>query len=176
MVLNIGRANIILEFNKRKIVKYIFLIYMVAIIDIVLFKFFGDYRQVVNRVQGIIEQRNEGNWNYELTPFVTIAPAIKRYILGGIVVPALFNFIGNIVIFIPMGFLITFLLKRNSFFKTMGLCLLIIILIEITQFIACLGVGDINDVIINMFGCLIGFFLFKITNLITKRINIRFHQ
>lgn len=152
----------------HRYLKYVFIIYIIFIIDIIVFKFTGDYKQVIDRVRGIIEQRNEGNLNLELIPFKTIGPVVRLDVIRGIHTPRLFNLLANIAVFIPMGLLLPSFLNRLKFIKSMGLCLAIIIAIETIQFITCLGVADIDDIILNMSGCLIGFCLFKIMQIIYK--------
>jgi glycopeptide antibiotics resistance protein len=152
----------------HRYLKYVFIIYIIFIFDIIVFKFTGDCKQVIDRIRGIIEQRNDGNLNLELIPFKTIGPVIRLDVIRGIHTPRLFNLLANIAVFIPMGLLLPNFLKRFIFIKSMSLCLAIIIAIETIQFIACLGVADIDDVIVNMSGCLIGFCLFKIMQIIYK--------
>ena len=62
----------------------------------------------------------------------------------------------NIFLFIPLGFLIPFASKK-TFLQTLifGCCLSIII--EALQFIFALGLCEIDDVIHNTLGCIIGY-------------------
>lgn len=63
------------------------------------------------------------------------------------------NVIGNIVLFIPLG----------AFFnKNIYLSFIIVIILEITQFLLLRGVFDITDIILNFLGVLIGFVGVKI--------------
>ncbi|MFB5267343.1 VanZ family protein [Paenibacillus enshidis] len=139
-----------------KRVRFIFLIYLLLIINFVILKFTGNWLGVISRVQAIILQRNMGYWNISLNPLRTINAIFDSFQYGGMA-HELFYFFGNIVAFFPMGFLIPFLRKKSSLFNTMLSCLLIILVIEFTQFITCLGSADIADVILNMTGCLIGY-------------------
>lgn len=71
--------------------------------------------------------------------------------------------VGNILIFIPCGILLPYFLKKQrrfgSFFRT---CLLLILFIETSQVLTFLGSYDIDDVILNMIGCLLGYLIYSI--------------
>lgn len=73
---------------------------------------------------------------------------------------AIINIVGNIVLFIPIGFIISIYIKNKLL--DLIILLLISISIEILQFIMALGVTDIDDVILNFSGELIGAFIFLV--------------
>ena len=90
-----------------------------------------------------------------LTPFTEIF----RYDIGS----KLFikNVFGNILLFIPYGFFASYYLKLEKIYPVLGLSFLISITIETTQlFIG--RVFDIDDIILNLIGGLIGFSLYHI--------------
>lgn len=73
------------------------------------------------------------------------------------------NLIANIITFIPLGFFITLIFRRScKLINTTLLCVLIIICIEIGQFLLNVGVLDIDDIILNTVGCVLGFMLYKV--------------
>jgi glycopeptide antibiotics resistance protein len=137
----------------------IFIVYLIGIVNFVIVKYFGNIQTVLNRITSIQTQREEGNWNIRMIPFRTIASSIDSYIHLGML-PSSINFIANIVVFIPMGFLIPLVIRRPSLPKTFLFSLLIILLIETIQFVTCLGAADIDDVILNMVGCMIGYLIY----------------
>jgi glycopeptide antibiotics resistance protein len=138
--------------------KYIFALYLIFLFNFVVLKFFGDFGRVIDRVEGIQEQRMYGYWNISLIPFKTINSSIETFLRVGLT-PSTINFIANIFVFIPLGFMIPLLLRRSSFVRTITICFLVIIGIEIFQFIICLGSADIDDVILNMTGCFVGYII-----------------
>ncbi len=77
----------------------------------------------------------------------------------------LINLIGNIFIFIPFCFAMNSLFKKE-FLKQKIILLIIIstLIIEFSQFIFNKGVADIDDVILNTIGGIIGIWLHKITS------------
>ena len=73
------------------------------------------------------------------------------------------NIVGNTILFIPWGFLIPYLFGRYwSVWKMALLTLLVCIFIESIQYVFVLGVADIDDVIYNVGGALIGFHLLQV--------------
>ena len=71
------------------------------------------------------------------------------------------NLIGNILLFIPAGFLpprlIPSLKKFFCFLPTVLICLLFV---ELLQLFALVGSFDVDDIILNLFGILIGYLVF----------------
>lgn len=92
-----------------------------------------------------------------LIPFTTIMP----YLLGerGQMI-ALFNIGGNIVLFVPLGFLIPFVFRNVAWRTLLVLAVIVPILIEITQAVFRIGIFDIDDVILNGLGVMIGYLVF----------------
>ncbi len=64
------------------------------------------------------------------------------------------NVFGNILIFLPLGFILKCLLK--NIYLVLLFVLLIIIILEFIQFKTLLGIFDIVDIILNYVGALIG--------------------
>ena len=71
------------------------------------------------------------------------------------------NVVGNMLMFIPFGFFTSYFLKLKKFYSVFLLTLLTSVTIETTQLL--IGrVFDIDDIILNVIGGLIGYFIFKI--------------
>ena len=70
----------------------------------------------------------------------------------------LINIFGNIVIFMPIQFLIMKIFGKLSFKKYLVIDITIILIIEILQFITGAGAFDIDDIILNMLGISIIYF------------------
>ena len=72
---------------------------------------------------------------------------------------AIINLVGNIIMFMPLGyFLVVIFHKQRNIFYFFMTCFLIIGSIEILQLLTMVGSFDVDDVILNMVGCLIGYF------------------
>ena len=71
------------------------------------------------------------------------------------------NLLGNIILFIPYGFL-GILFPRLNQFKWLFINFFIIInIIEFSQYYFKRGFADVDDVILNTFGAVVGFFIYK---------------
>lgn len=71
------------------------------------------------------------------------------------------NVVGNMMMFIPYGFFIAYILKLKKVRTATLLSLLVSLTIETTQLI--IGrVFDVDDIILNIVGGIIGFYAFKI--------------
>jgi glycopeptide antibiotics resistance protein len=141
-------------------------------VNFVVIKYFGDIEAVEDRIESILAQRSEGYWNISVIPFRSIISSIDSFIpIPSFGVVTQF-FIGNILVFVPMGFMIPwFMRRRYTFFKTMFACFMIILLIETIQFVTCLGVADIDDVILNMIGCVIGYLVYYFVRRVLISVN-----
>lgn len=73
---------------------------------------------------------------------------------------ALKNILGNIAIFIPLGILISRLLPKKQGL-TICLCIIVSCLFEMIQLITGCGATDIDDIILNSIGGLIGVVLYR---------------
>ena len=88
----------------------------------------------------------------------------------GMVIIAAVNLMGNIVMFVPLGFFLPCIFNRLRrplpFFAAE---LLIITSAELIQMLSCLGSFDIDDIILNTAGAAIGFAVWKISYGIYKK-------
>ena len=76
---------------------------------------------------------------------------------------AIVNLIGNVVMFIPLGFGLPWAhdgLRR--FWKTLLFSAGIIALVELTQLVTLLGRCDVDDLILNLIGAAAGYLLWRI--------------
>jgi glycopeptide antibiotics resistance protein len=69
-------------------------------------------------------------------------------------------FLGNIGGFIPFGFLMPMLLKKKSVLKVAVLGFVFSFGIEVLQFIFRKGVAELDDLILNTLGAIIGYILY----------------
>lgn len=94
------------------------------------------------------------------TPFETINEYSTKVITFN-KLEAFENIVGNIVLFIPYGFL-GILYRKLNHFKWLFLTFFITInIIEFSQYYFKRGFADIDDVILNTLGAIIGFFIYK---------------
>ncbi len=93
-----------------------------------------------------------------LIPFETILNFIMdSHTIESIII----NIAGNIVAFMPLGFLLPLASRRFvGFSKITLMSLLTSGTIEILQYAAGVGVTDVDDIILNVLGGLLGYFIF----------------
>lgn len=73
------------------------------------------------------------------------------------------NLLGNIAGFIPMGLLLPVLFKRiRTAFKTIAIVFLISLCFETFQLLTGLGYFDVDDLLLNTVGGIIGYFCFAV--------------
>ena len=79
------------------------------------------------------------------------------------------NVIGNIILFIPYGFFTSYILNLKKVKSTIFMSLLVSISIEVTQLV--IGrVFDIDDILLNILGGAIGFYLYRSLDLINEHL------
>lgn len=99
----------------------------------------------------------QGQSELRLVPFEVISQQF-RYLFRGYAIPFLLNVVGNILMFVPMGFFLP-LLKKLSFPKTVLCGFLFSLFIEIAQ-LPLDRVSDVDDLILNTVGTVVGFGFF----------------
>ena len=114
-------------------------------------------------------QRTKGDVaveNLNFTPFETLklyADLLKNSKDGYLVRHAFINLVGNVVMFIPLGYFLPMILPKCKNFLVMLFCaVLVIVLIESVQFITALGSCDIDDLILNVPGIIIGWCFYRV--------------
>lgn len=79
----------------------------------------------------------------------------------------------NIILFVPLGFLISINLKNKQGIKNVIVCFSSSLLIELVQFLFVGRLADITDVITNTFGGLIGYYIYKLFVFIIKKMQLK---
>ena len=129
--------------------------------------------------------RHRGSWwmdlspfeyammHMNLIPFKTIGGYIKAIFDGSmnLNIP-LENLFGNLFMFLPLGIYLPFFLSRiDSLKKFICSILPVFLVIEIAQFLTKRGAFDIDDLLLNMAGAIVGYFIWRselVQNLIMK--------
>lgn len=85
------------------------------------------------------------------------------------------NIILNILMFVPLGFLLPLFSDRfKKFYWSLGLCLLFTIGIEVTQYITKRGIFEVDDIFNNFLGALIGYSLVMLILLVVSKEKIKY--
>jgi glycopeptide antibiotics resistance protein len=124
----------------NKLTMTLFIIYLIALLWILVFKLGVRFAYMENRR-------------------VNLIPFREPLILNGKI--DLGEMILNTVIFIPLGIYAGILFERWNFGKKVFLFFLTSLTIEMLQFIFRVGAFDITDIITNTFGGIVGLMIFK---------------
>lgn len=143
--------------KNKKLIKILFSIYILFLILFVVLKFDGSFERIISLHNSIIENEKDGLRNINLIPFRTMSP----YLINITETYAFKNIAANIVIFIPLGFFILIKNPKNVF-KALIICLGVILSIELIQLFFKIGFFDVDDIILNLTGSLIGMSINKI--------------
>lgn len=152
--------------RNKGIIKIAFGIYMFILISVLVFKF--PTGMVKNALLGLLEGKELYRSPMQLVPFKTIIEYAKN--VHSLTDWFIKNLACNIIMFLPMGFFVPSMIedKRikvdgkgiSTFAVTAISCLLFSAIIEMVQYITCLGLWDIDDVILNTVGGILGYFVY----------------
>jgi Glycopeptide antibiotics resistance protein len=115
----------------------------------------------------IISSANAAARSYNLIPFKTI----WKYMTGAYNVSfemLMINVPGNIAVFIPFGTYLQVFLKNKTFLKSLLILILTVIAVEGLQFAFAVGACDVDDLILNVFGGVIGIFSYRLLRRLKK--------
>jgi len=93
---------------------------------------------------------------------------VHRAELGAFVVFA--NLLGNVLIFIPFGFLISMASKHKSFFRALFYSFGLSFTVEIFQLVSRVGIFDVDDLLLNTLGGVLGYTLFVMSHAIRREL------
>ncbi len=148
---------------KKRVISAFFLIaYFALLIKVIVFKDLPTIRigHLMLKFGG-----TEASRPANFVPFKTILPYLfgyKGWIIAGI------NIIGNIMLLVPVGFLLPLVFQNMTWKKSLVFAVIVPMVIEILQTVLRVGIFDIDDVILNALGVMVGFWIFVVfeTNLI----------
>ncbi len=141
------------------ILKVLFILYIVAL------TYFLFFSERYGRDVGLREYRYNLTLFKELGRFVTYRQqlGIESFIV---------NIFGNILAFAPFGFLLPIITPENrKWIKLALITFLFSLTIELLQLVFKVGIFDVDDLLMNTLGGLLGYFIFTIVNELWKRID-----
>lgn len=143
---------------RNPFLRFLFLVYCAAMLWLLFFRSWGweeglSYRQML-----------QGNIN--LVPLLTIRNYLHVVIHRSnddVLVHCIINLAGNVLLFIPPGYLLPKLWKKQeNFFRFFFTCSLSILLVELVQLFTLLGSFDVDDIILNLIGMILGFLYYHL--------------
>lgn len=145
--------------SRQPFMRFLFLVYCAAMLWLLFGRSFGwddglTYREMLQK-------------SINLTPLFTIRNYLQVVLYrtnDAVFGHCLINLLGNILLFIPIGFLLPKLWKTmRNFFIFIIFVLLLILLVELTQLFTLLGSFDVDDIILNLTGMIIGYLIWAIS-------------
>lgn len=133
------------------------ILFIVYIVGLCYFMFFAE-------LFGRTERTGEYHYNLILFKEIKRFWTYKRT-LGVVVVFS--NLIGNVIGFMPFGFFMPVLAKKTNRFLTIFLLSLVLsLLIETTQLVFKVGSFDVDDLLLNSIGGILGYIVYQATKYI----------
>lgn len=146
------------EFNHKAVMKLLFIIYMCVLVYVVFFA------EVMGRTP-------QDGYVYNLTPLKEIKRFMK-YIWDNDALgrAARLNIFGNIIAFIPFGIYLPYTSESKlGFISTVLYTFSLSLTIELVQLITKVGSCDVDDIILNALGGVIGYILWYIYTKLRKK-------
>ncbi len=138
----------------RTIGKILFLLYIAFIIYFLIFS-------------DLYGRAETGEYRYNLVPFREILRFwAYRDQLGFSVMFT--NLFGNILIFVPFGFFLPMASRYRSFWTTLFCSFGLSLCVEIFQFLTKVGSFDVDDLLLNTLGGILGYMIFAIGSAIGR--------
>lgn len=75
---------------------------------------------------------------------------------------SVYNLLGNIILFFPMGIYLQLLRKNKNWFYSLSTVMFTSIVVELSQYIFARGSCDVDDVLLNTLGGLLGIIIYRI--------------
>jgi glycopeptide antibiotics resistance protein len=141
------------------------LLYTVLVFYVILFLSILIFKNV-SPLELLSENRPEYR-SVNILPFQTI----KKYLMGTYNVSrtvAFNNVLGNIGLFIPLGIYLQLFKREKRILTGIFLIVIISLSVEILQFIFAIGATDIDDILLNCLGGIIGIMCYKLLTVFIK--------
>ena len=135
---------------KNELIKALFYFSVIFIYSLTLFPFpFYDYPHM---------ERGNTFQHMNLTPFDSISSLLTYSNF----MYSLRNLVGNILLFMPLGFSIPLRFNVNKFWKVVLLGFFTSCVVEVIQLFTSIRSFDVDDLILNTLGAIIGFVLYQL--------------
>lgn len=151
----------------KKYMRILFILYLLILMKVIIFKFpFAKLLQIAASWKKEVFWEGLSGANFKL--FRTIKLYVRHWDNKGI--NSFGNLVGNIIAFIPLGYMLPRLHKIfENLFLCMATALLFILGIELFQLFSAFGIFDVDDILLNGLGTFIGYLGFVLMKLLTKK-------
>lgn len=153
---------------RKTIIWAIFLIYMVVLMKVILFKYPMDMiMNILKSSETLPLSVRIQNSNF--IPFRTIYNFIfqsQNYRIS------IKNVLGNIIAFTPLGFLLPIVFNKINNIKIIILSSFFVsIIFELIQLLTGMGDFDVDDIILNVLGAIVGYMVYRVLKNLFYKIN-----
>ena len=142
-----------------------FILYIILLLTLTLFDpMYGRSFSIVDWSNELFNKYISNSFN--IIPFHTIIDYISKFNSLYDTKTIMVNLLGNLIALMPMAIFLPLLFKKPKKLKNFLLTIVIIVLgIEIVQFLTLTGSCDIDDIILNVTGAIIAYIIFKINSI-----------
>lgn len=141
-----------------RILKAVFFLYILVLLRVIVFKYPLERLEAITRSWSksvVLEGLGTANFTFFKT--------IKMYIRYWGRLNSFENLFGNVIAFIPFGFLLPFVQKESRRWWVMFLdSFVLVACIELFQLFTAFGAFDVDDILLNCAGAMIGYGIFAV--------------
>ncbi len=149
---------------QKKYVKLIFFMYLLVVIKVIIFKYpLEQLKEIASTWEKgvILEGLDTANF--------TLFKTIRMYIDYSYMLNSFENLVGNVVVFIPFGFLLPYVTKwGRNFFVMLINAFFFVLGIEVFQLFSAFGAFDVDDILLNCVGAVLGYLAYLVYEAMKK--------
>ena len=139
---------------QKRLISFILVAYSAILIKVVVFK------DLELRTRFLIIRLGSSRTGLaNFVPFKTILPHLRGEPRWSI---AIMNLVGNTALFVPIGFLVPLVCRKMTWQKSLALAVAVGLAMEGMEGLFRMGAVDVDDIILNAFGVMIGYGVFTI--------------
>lgn len=145
-------------------IKVIFFLYLLLVIRLIIFKY------PIEMLRGIA-----ASWEKDVilegldTANFTLFKTIRMYIDYSYKLNSFENLVGNVIVFVPFGFLLPYVIGYGrNFFVMLFNAFIFVLGIEVFQLFSAFGAFDVDDILLNCLGAILGYIIFIIWERVNK--------
>lgn len=151
--------------HKKRWIQVLFILYLLVLIKLIIFKYPMEQLKAIAstwRKDVILEGLDTANF----IPLKTI----RMYIVYAYKLNSFENLVGNVLAFVPFGFLLPYVHRYGKRFFVMLLNAFVFVLgIEVFQLFSAFGAFDVDDIILNCLGAVWGYLFYIIYESIKRK-------
>ena len=151
--------------SRQTLLKLFFAVYILFVIKVIIFKYpIEQLRAIANTWQKDVILEGLGTANF--VPFRTI----KMYIDYAYKLNSVENLAGNLIVFVPLGFLLPLISGEFRRFSDVLLNVFTFSLgIEVFQLFSAFGAFDVDDILLNCLGASVGYWIYMAWTFFRKK-------